>query len=168
MPERSRMYFFILETTMRTSSWSYWFESAGPPACAVTDAGRGAASWGWGWGARGGGAGRGGAAWTSWTSRISFAARASPRACSSRLGARSSTAQASRWRRVATCESQHGTEQNTRRVRLRLQVETLHTQWMAWKAMPVLQALQSIQGSAAGDGMGPSVNQPRPASRARL
>ena len=52
-------------------------------------------------------------------------------------------------RRVATCESQQGTEQNTRRVRLRLQVETLQTQWTAPNAMPFLQALQSIQMSAA-------------------
>jgi len=45
-----------------------------------------------------------------------------------RVGARSSTAQASRWRSIDRCESQQATEQNTRRVRSRLQVETLHTQ----------------------------------------
>ena len=42
--------------------------------------------------------------------------------------ARASTAQASRWRIVDRCESQHATEQNTSRVRLRLQVDTLQTQ----------------------------------------
>jgi hypothetical protein len=45
-----------------------------------------------------------------------------------RAGARSSTAQASRWRSIDRCESQQATEQNTRRVRSRLQVDTLHTQ----------------------------------------
>jgi len=43
-----------------------------------------------------------------------------------RVGAIRSSAHASRWRRVATWLSQQATEQNTRRIRVRLQVETLH------------------------------------------
>src|SRR4051794_6495761 len=121
MPERSRMYFFILETTIKTSSCSYWLASAGPPAWAVTDAGRGAGA-----GAeRVAGAGNGAEARTWRGGCASSASFAWLRVCWSRPGARASTAQASRWRRVATCESQHGTEQNTRPVRARLQVETL-------------------------------------------
>ncbi|MBK7534156.1 MAG: hypothetical protein IPI49_02070 [Myxococcales bacterium] len=45
-----------------------------------------------------------------------------------RVGLRASTAQASRWRSVATWLSQQATEQNTSRVRFRLQVDTLQTQ----------------------------------------
>jgi len=48
-----------------------------------------------------------------------------------RVGARSSTAHDSRWRTVDRWESQQATEQNTRRVRSRLQVETLQTQYTA-------------------------------------
>jgi len=83
-------------------------------------------------GARGGGAkvaGRSGAVGASvrWLGGVPLD---SPRWASqaARVGARSSTAQASRCRSIDRCESQQATEQNTRRVRSRLQVETLHTQ----------------------------------------
>src|SRR5258708_11428146 len=114
----------------------------------MTDGGCAVAGWGWGCGGVGGGAGRGGDACAS------SAAFARLCVCSSGPGACASTAQASRCRRVATCESQHDTEQNTSLVRLRLQVDTLQTQWTAWKAMLVLQALHSIQTSAGGWSMG--------------
>src|SRR5262245_29983877 len=55
------------------------------------------------------------------------------------VGAIASTAQASRWRSVATWLSQHGTLQNTRRMRARLQVDTLHTQWRAPNGMSLRQ-----------------------------
>jgi hypothetical protein len=64
-----------------------------------------------------------------------------------RLGLRASTAQASRWRASATWLSQQDTEQNTRRVRLRLQVETLHTQWIVEKPSSLRQALHLSQKS---------------------
>jgi len=50
----------------------------------------------------------------------------SSRSHATRVGAIRSSAHASRWRRVATWLSQQATEQNTRRIRVRLQVETLH------------------------------------------
>jgi hypothetical protein len=60
---------------------------------------------------------------------------------------------------VATCESQHATEQNTSLVRLRLHVDTLQTQWTAPKAMLFLQALHNIQKSAGESGIRPIVVQ---------
>ncbi len=51
---------------------------------------------------------------------------ASSRSHAIRVGAIRSSAHASRWRSVATWLSQQATEQNTRRIRVRLQVETLH------------------------------------------
>ena len=50
----------------------------------------------------------------------------SSRSHAARLGAIRSSAHASRWRAVAMWLSQHATEQNTRRIRARLHVETLH------------------------------------------
>jgi hypothetical protein len=49
-------------------------------------------------------------------------------AASPGLGERASTAQASRWRRIGTCESQQVTEQKLSSVRTRLHVETLQVQ----------------------------------------
>ena len=157
MPPRSRMYFLTFDTTISTSSCSYRLESAGPPACAVTEpaaerggdgaggvggraAGAGAVNAdgrGAGAGGRGAGAGRRGAG--------------PSRSCavSSRVGARASTAHASRWRSVATWESQQETEQNTSRVRSRLQVDTLHTQWVAPNGMGFRHALHRYQTSSS-------------------
>jgi len=85
-------------------------------------------------GARGAGAkvaGRSGAVGASerWVGEAPLSPRWDSHAA--RVGARSSTAHDSRWRTVERCESQQATEQNTRRVRSRLQVETLHTQYTA-------------------------------------
>src|SRR5512140_1620979 len=77
---------------------------SGLPGLELTDAGRGA------------GVGRAGSA----------GSLACSRSQASLDGAILSSAHASRWRRVATWLSQQGTEQNTRRIRARLQVETLH------------------------------------------
>lgn len=65
-----------------------------------------------------------------------------------RLGAILSSAHASRWRSVATWLSQHITEQNTRRIRARLQVETLHWKYFEPKVISVRQALHRSQVSA--------------------
>lgn len=59
-----------------------------------------------------------------------------------------SSAHASRWRAVATWLSQQTTEQNTRRIRARLQVETLHWKYFEPNAMSVRQALHNSQVSA--------------------
>ncbi len=67
-----------------------------------------------------------------------------------RLGLRASTAQDSRWRASATWLSQQDTEQNTRRVRLRLQVDTLQTQWIVEKPISLRQALHLSQKSLIG------------------
>jgi len=145
-------------------------ESAGPPACAVTEtaAGRGgdgaaaadgrvvgdgAAS------ADGRVAGDGAAAAAGRTAgdgTVSGDGRGAGGAAAAwRLGARSSTAHASRWRIVDRCESQHATEQNTRRVRSRLQVDTLQTQCVAPNRMGFRHALQIIQTSSATSTMAP-------------
>lgn len=63
------------------------------------------------------------------------------------LGLRASTAQASRWRASATWLSQQETEQKTRRVRLRLQVETLQTQWTVENPSSLRHALHFSQNS---------------------
>lgn len=63
------------------------------------------------------------------------------------VGLRASTAQASRWRASATWLSQQETEQKTRRVRLRLQVETLQTQWIAENPSSLRHALHFSQNS---------------------
>ena len=73
---------------------------------------------------------------------------ASSRSHAALLGAILSSAQASRWRSVATWLSQHGTEQNTSRIRARLQVETLHWKYFAPNAMSLRQALHTSQVSA--------------------
>ena len=65
-----------------------------------------------------------------------------------RVGAILSSAHASRWRRVATWLSQHTIEQNTRRIRARLQVETLHWKYFEPNAMSVRQAVHKSQVSA--------------------
>jgi hypothetical protein len=49
---------------------------------------------------------------------------------------------------VATWLSQHATEQNTRRIRARLQVETLHWKYFEPNGMAVRQALHKSQVSA--------------------
>jgi ferredoxin len=67
-----------------------------------------------------------------------------------RLGLRASTAQASRWRASATWLSQQETEQKTRRMRLRLQVETLQTQWAVENPSSLRQALHFSQNSLIG------------------
>lgn len=67
-------------------------------------------------------AGRGGVG----AGRGSAGSLACSRSQAALVGAILSSAHASRWRRVATWLSQHTTEQNTRRMRARLQVETLH------------------------------------------
>ena len=56
-------------------------------------------------------------------------------------GAVCSSAQASRWFAPGRCTSQQVTVQKTSPVRLRLQVETLHVQYIAPNAMGFLQAL---------------------------
>jgi hypothetical protein len=61
------------------------------------------------------------------------------------VGAVASTAHASRCRRMATWLSQQATLQKTRRVRDRLQVDTLHTKCVAPNAMLLRHALQTIQ-----------------------
>src|SRR3954452_15215994 len=127
IPERSRMYFFSFETTISISSWSYSFDSAGPPACAVTEP-AGAGGRGLSAGAATTVCARGGLAVIGAGAGADRAAGGSSSACSPRFGATSSTTHASRWRMVERWESQQATEQNTRRVRFRLQVETLHTQ----------------------------------------
>lgn len=66
------------------------------------------------------------------------------------LGLRASTAQASRWRASATWLSQQETEQKTRRVRLRLQVETLQTQWIVENPSSLRHALHFSQNSLMG------------------
>ena len=76
-----------------------------------------------------------------------------PAAASARVGARASTAQESRCRKVATCESQHETEQNTSCVLARLQVETLQTQCVAPNGMPFRHALHCNHTSAASSAM---------------
>lgn len=63
------------------------------------------------------------------------------------VGLRASTAQASRWRASATWLSQQETEQKTRRVRLRLQVETLQTQWIVENPSSLRHALHFSQNS---------------------
>jgi hypothetical protein len=68
------------------------------------------------------------------------------------VGAMWSSAHASRWRAVATWLSQHATEQNTRRVRARLQVETLHWKYFELNAMSVRQALHLSHVSAMPPG----------------
>jgi hypothetical protein len=60
-------------------------------------------------------------------------------------GARLSSAQLSLWRIIGTCASQHSTLQNAKPVRLRLQVETLQTQYRAPLAMGFLQVEQGFQ-----------------------
>src|SRR5262245_27141934 len=116
MPERSLMYFFSFETTIR-SSRSNELLSAGAEGVA---AGAGAAAT-----IRGAGFGGGGGVGVRAALSPAAACSAS-QAC--RVGARASTAHESRWRRIATWLSQQATEQNTSLVRLRLHVDTLHTQ----------------------------------------
>ena len=77
---------------------------------------------------------------------------ASSRSQAALVGAILSSAQASRWRRVATWLSQHMTEQKTRRMRARLQVETLHWKYLAPNAMSLRHALHTSQVSAMGAG----------------
>src|SRR5688572_18034182 len=111
MPERSLMYFFILETTIKMSDSSAGVSrtgAGGPDGDGGGGAGGGART------TAGAGAGLGTGA-----AGAAASARCSASHCT-RLGASASTAQASRWRRVATWLSQHGTLQNTSRVRLRL------------------------------------------------
>jgi hypothetical protein len=74
----------------------------------------------------------------------------SSRSHATRVGAILSSAHASRWRSVATWLSQHTTEQNTRRIRARLQVETLHWKYFEPKVISVRQALHRNQVSAMG------------------
>src|SRR5688572_17594198 len=147
MPERSLMYFFIFETTIRMSRSNSVDIATAPAGGGVATTRRGSEPDGIGGAGRTGcgvelGGGAGGtptpAAVTCRTGgwRIVGPPAASSAATSaahaSRLGARASTAHASRWRRIATWLSQHATEQNTSLVRLRLQVDTLHTQCVAW------------------------------------
>src|SRR5689334_1076359 len=106
MPLRSLMYFFIFDATIRMSR-STLLESAGPEE--ETCAGAGGAATTLRGAAAGAGAGAG--------SGDALA-----------IGARSSTAQASRWFASARCASQQATLQNTSRMRFRLHVDTLHTQ----------------------------------------
>ena len=98
---------------------------------------------------RGAGAGAGAGCRTTGSLRAS-------RSASPRPGARASTAHASRWRSVATCESQHATEQNTSRVRSRLQVDTLQTQCTAPNRIGFRHALHSIQTSPSRSTMATS------------
>lgn len=46
---------------------------------------------------------------------------------------------------MGKCTSQQATEQNTRPVRLRVHVDTLHTQWIVEKSISFLQLLQRFQ-----------------------
>ena len=151
------MYFFIFETTMRISRSKAWDSVTGGGAitCAVDEAEAVAeapadatADVETVTAARGAGAtlvARRGVVGAS--ERCVGAVPASLRLAShsARVGARSSTAQASRWRNVARCESQQATEQNTSCMRARLQVETLHAQYTDWKGMSLRQALQCNQ-----------------------
>ena len=169
MPLRSLIYFFIFDTTIKTSR-SKVVESAGPP----TDAAGLAVVMTWrrtsgvevavgvvpSAAARAGppegesgvplrcagaldgesgvanrAAGALAAAGTAGSAEASSACQAAT------VGDVASTAHASRWRNMATCESQHDTEQNTKRVRLRLHVDTEQTQWVTEKPMPRLHAL---------------------------
>ncbi len=50
---------------------------------------------------------------------------------------------------MGTCASQHGTEQNASAVRARLQVETLHTQYVATNAISFLQVEQRFQNDGS-------------------
>src|SRR5258705_7502420 len=90
-------------------------------------------------GARGGGGGpgRGGGG-----SGRCFAPASPDSACP---GAVRSSAQASRCRATGRCASQQLTVQNTSPVRFWLQVETLHTQYVARSAIGFLQELQRRQ-----------------------
>src|SRR5438874_3071015 len=140
MPERSRMYFFIFETTIRTSR-SATSTSLTLPSAAAAVAGDASPMTRRTTGA----AGAAGLASTDAGSG-GFSASSLSHACL--LGARASTAHASRWRRIATWLSQHGTVQNTRRVRKRLHVDTLHTQCAAPNEIGFLHALHLSQVSA--------------------
>src|SRR5437870_6733416 len=121
MPLRSLMYCFILDTTIRMS-------------LSVTASSGGAVGGRGGGGVavrrRGGDGGLVSGAVSEVSSGLlpSRALRsASSAAHSLALGARASTAHASRWRSIATWLSQQATLQNTSRMRARLQVDTLHT-----------------------------------------
>jgi hypothetical protein len=65
------------------------------------------------------------------------------------VGAVSSTAHASRCRIIGTCASQQSTLQNTNPLRLRVQVDTLHTKYVAENAIGSLHVLQRFQTSAS-------------------
>ena len=61
-----------------------------------------------------------------------------------------SSAQVSRWRTTDRCASQQLTVQKTSPVRLRLHVDTLHTQYVAPNAIGFLHELQVRQRSLTG------------------
>ena len=157
MPLRSRMYFFILDTTMSTSRSKLadntgWLLPAGavvPVPVDVETTWRRASCDGAEVAIVGAAVGPepvlGAAARTGapvGESGVAIGVAAASSACqAASVGDVASTAHASRCRSTATWLSQHDTEQNTNRVRLRLHVDTEHTQCMAEKPMPRLHAL---------------------------
>lgn len=79
---------------------------------------------------------------------FAFASRCC-RAHSAAVGDRRSSAQASRWRSMGTWASQQETEQKARAVRGRLQVDTLHTQWVLTNGSSFLQVEHRFQNDSS-------------------